>query len=47
MLDFTMKPYQSLVQALQGAGYQFQTFEELMTAPKKGKTVVCVMMWMS
>lgn len=33
MRDFTLKSYQSLVKAFQDAGYQFLTFEELMTAP--------------
>ncbi len=34
MRDFTLKSYQSLVQAFQNAGYRFLTFEELMTASK-------------
>lgn len=40
MRDFTLKSYQTLVKALQGAGYRFLTFEELVTAPIEGKTVV-------
>ena len=50
MRDFTLKSYRSLVKAFQDAGYQFLTFEELMTAPrvelrdevhdKEGKMVV-------
>lgn len=40
MRDFTLKSYQSLVLAFQQAGYQFQTFEEMMTAPLEAKTVV-------
>lgn len=40
MSDFTLKSYQSLIRALQDAGYQFQTFEELITQPMDGKSVV-------
>lgn len=40
MRDFTLKSYQSLLLAFQQAGYRFQTFEELMTQPHEGKTVV-------
>lgn len=40
MRDFTLKSYQSLLVAFQQAGYQFQTFEEMMTHPIEGKTVV-------
>lgn len=40
MRDFTLKSYQSLLVAFQQAGYQFQTFEELMTHPMEGKSVV-------
>lgn len=40
MRDFTLKSYQSLVLAFQQAGYQFQTFEEMMTAPSETKMVV-------
>ena len=40
MRDFTLKSYQSLILAFQQSGYQFQTFEELMTHPANGKTVV-------
>ncbi len=40
MRDFTLKSYQTLVKALQDAGYHFLTFEELVTAPIEGKTVV-------
>ena len=39
MRDFTLKSYQSLLVAFQQAGYQFQTFEELMTSPVDGKSV--------
>jgi len=40
MRDFTLKSYKTLIQAFQQAGYQFQTFEEMMTAPAEGKAVV-------
>ena len=40
MRDFTLKSYQSLVQAFQRTDYQFQTFEEWMTTPNEGKTIV-------
>ena len=40
MRDFTLKSYRFLLTAFQKAGYQFQTFEEMMTAPADGKTVV-------
>ena len=40
MRDFTLKSYRSLLTAFQKAGYQFQTFEGMMTAPAEGKTVV-------
>jgi hypothetical protein len=40
MMDFTLKSYQSLLEAFQQNGYQFQTFEEMMTKPAKGKLVV-------
>lgn len=40
MRDFTLKSYQTLLFAFQQAGYQFQTFEELMTQPFEGKSVV-------
>lgn len=40
MRDFTLKSYRSLLTTFQKAGYQFQTFEEMMTAPAEGKTVV-------
>jgi len=40
MRDFTLKSYESLLLAFQQAGYQFQTFEELMTDPAKGKSLV-------
>lgn len=40
MKDFTLKSYGSLVKALQKAGYQFQTFEEYLTAPAEGKVVI-------
>ena len=39
MRDFTLKSYQSLLVAFQQAGYQFQTFEELITHQKDGKSV--------
>lgn len=40
MRDFTLKSYQSLLLAFQQAGYQFQTFEELMNCPTDRKSVV-------
>lgn len=40
MRDFTLKSYQSLLHAFQQAGYEFQTFEEFLSQPKEGKTVV-------
>lgn len=40
MRDFTLKSYRSLIEAFQQAGYQFQTFEELMVTPTAGKVVV-------
>lgn len=40
MRDFTLNSYQSLLAAFQQAGYRFQTFEELMTHPLEGKSVV-------
>lgn len=40
MRDFTLKSYRSLLEAFQAAGYHFQTFEELMTAPVEGRSVV-------
>ena len=40
MLDFTLKSYQAMVLAFQQAGYRFQTFEEFVTQPNDGKTVV-------
>lgn len=40
MRDFTLKSYRSLLTAFQKAGYQFQTFEEMMATPAEGKTVV-------
>lgn len=40
MRDFTLKSYRTLIQAFQQTGYQFQTFEEMMTAPVEGKAVV-------
>ena len=40
MRDFTLRSYQSLILAFQQAGYQFQTFGELMTNPADGKSVV-------
>ena len=40
MRDFTLKSYQSLLEAFQRNGYRFLTFEELMTMPVEGKTVV-------
>ena len=46
MRDFTLKSYQSLVVAFQEAGYQFQTFEEMMTVPTEVKSVVMWMNWL-
>lgn len=40
MRDFTLQSYQTLIEAFQRADYSFQTFEELMTVPYEGKTVV-------
>ena len=40
MRDFTLKSYESLLLAFQQAGYQFQTFEEMMTNPMEGNSVV-------
>ena len=40
MRDFTLKSYRTLLLALQQSGYRFQTFEEWMTVPAQGKTVV-------
>lgn len=40
MRDFTLKSYRSLIEAFQQAGYQFQTFEEMLTTPAEGKAVV-------
>lgn len=40
MKDFTLKSYQSLIEAFQQAGYRFQTFEEMMLSPDEGKSVV-------
>ena len=40
MRDFTLKAYWSLLEAFQRNGYRFQTFEEMMTQPADGKTVV-------
>lgn len=40
MRDFTLRSYQSLLVAFQKAGYRFQTFEEMMTCPAEGKSVV-------
>lgn len=40
MRDFTLKSYRTLLLALQQSGYQFQTFEEWMTVPAQGKTIV-------
>lgn len=40
MRDFTLKSYRSLIEAFRNAGYRFQTFEEMISAPMEGKTVV-------
>lgn len=40
MRDFTLQSYQSLVSAFQKAGYHFQTFQEFVTSPSEGKTLV-------
>ena len=40
MRDFTLKSYRSLIKAFQQAGYEFQTFEEFLSQPKEGKTVI-------
>lgn len=40
MRDFTLKAYRNLLLAFKEAGYSFQTFEEHITAPANGKTLV-------
>ena len=40
MRDFTLRAYRLLLEAFQRNGYRFQTFEEMMTRPADGKTVV-------
>lgn len=40
MRDFTLQSYRSLILAFQQSGYRFQAFEEMMTAPAEGKSVV-------
>lgn len=40
MRDFTLQAYKTLLLALRQAGYRFQTFEEFLTTPADGKTVV-------
>ncbi len=40
MRDFTLKSYKTLLLALQQSGYRFQSFEEWITVPAQGKTVV-------
>lgn len=40
MRDFTLKSYQTLILALQQAGYQFQTFEEFVVRPVGNKSIV-------
>lgn len=40
MRDFTLKTYQTLLVAFQQVGYQFQTFEEMMTSPVEGQSLV-------
>lgn len=40
MRDFTLKSYQTLIEAFLREGRLFQTFEEFVTTPKEGKTVV-------
>ena len=40
MRDFTLKSYESLIRTFQQAGYQFQTFEEMMADPIEGRSVV-------
>lgn len=40
MRDFTLKTYRTLLESFQRAGYQFQTFEEFMVHPAKGKVIV-------
>ncbi|MEG1555146.1 MAG: hypothetical protein RR356_00260 [Bacteroidales bacterium] len=39
-MDFTLKTYQSLLHALKRNGYKFQTFEEFLSNPLNGKSVV-------
>lgn len=40
MRDFTLKSYRSLLEAFRRNGFLFQTFEEMMTRPADGKSVV-------
>ena len=40
MRDFTLTTYKSLILAFRQADYQFQTFEDAMTNPAEGKSVV-------
>ena len=40
MRDFTLRSYRSLLLAFQKAGYRFLTFEEFLSQPQEGKTVV-------
>ena len=39
-MDFTIKQFQQLLNALQQKGYSFQTFEEFMSNPMKNRVVV-------
>ena len=40
MRDFTLQSYKTLLLAFRQAGYRFQTFEEFLTAPASGRSVV-------
>ena len=39
-MDFTLKIYKQLLESLQKAGYQFQTFENYLEQPPQGKCII-------
>ncbi len=39
-MDFTLKKYARLLEALKGAGYTFQTFGEYLLQPAEGKVII-------
>lgn len=39
-MDFTLKTYKTLLETLQNAGYQFQTFERFLEQPIDGKSII-------